>query len=163
MNAHVSNQCFLRPLLRLNFSFILPVTTKVLTEKTTFFLRFVSFQHIRLKRTLGPNDWTSSLKAQQNVAAIILLRKLGCGHPQFVGYFSIVSCYLFCEQFCSAFQSYQLPLYRSVRTWARFKPSTNFRQKEKEILDQVLDYSIYDYRIRPGGLVNDTSKCTFPF
>ena len=65
--------------------------------------------------------------------------------------------------FCSAFQSYQLPLYRSVRTWARFKPSTNFRQKEKEILDQVLDYSIYDYRIRPGGLVNDTSKCTFPF
>ena len=40
----------------------------------------------------------------------------------------------------------------------RDRASTNFRQKEKEILDQVLDYSIYDYRIRPAGLVNDTSK-----
>ena len=38
------------------------------------------------------------------------------------------------------------------------KENTNFRKKEKEILDKVLDNSTYDRRIRPAGHQNDTSK-----
>ena len=38
------------------------------------------------------------------------------------------------------------------------KEITNFRKKEKEILDKVLDNSTYDSRIRPSGQQNDTSE-----
>ena len=38
------------------------------------------------------------------------------------------------------------------------KEITNFRKKEKEILDKVLDNSTYDKRIRPAGHHNDTSE-----
>ena len=34
----------------------------------------------------------------------------------------------------------------------------NFREKEKEILDQIIGSDRYDSRIRPAGMINDTSK-----
>jgi len=36
----------------------------------------------------------------------------------------------------------------------------NFREKEKEILDQIIGSDRYDSRIRPAGLINDTSGLT---
>lgn len=37
----------------------------------------------------------------------------------------------------------------------------NFREKEKEILDQIIGSDRYDSRIRPAGLINDTRiQCT---
>ena len=41
------------------------------------------------------------------------------------------------------------------------KENTNFRKKEKEILDKVLDNSTYDRRIRPAGHHNDTSELIY--
>ena len=45
----------------------------------------------------------------------------------------------------------------SVRAIKRL-PTVNYREKEKEILDQILGPDRYDSRIRPSGLTNDTSK-----
>ena len=47
----------------------------------------------------------------------------------------------------------------SVGGATRRKTKTiNFREKEKEILDQIIGSDRYDSRIRPAGLINDTSK-----
>lgn len=40
----------------------------------------------------------------------------------------------------------------------RLVAPVNFRQKEKEILDQIIGADRYDSRIRPAGMINDTSK-----
>lgn len=39
----------------------------------------------------------------------------------------------------------------------RCQPKVNYRQKEKEVLDQILGPGSYDARIRPSG-VNGTGK-----
>ena len=49
-----------------------------------------------------------------------------------------------------------VPINRTIDQ--RGKETTNFRKKEKEILDKVLDNSTYDRRIRPSGHQNDTSE-----
>ena len=40
----------------------------------------------------------------------------------------------------------------------RLSRTINFREKEKEILDQIIGSDRYDSRIRPAGMLNDTSK-----
>ena len=40
----------------------------------------------------------------------------------------------------------------------RLTRTINFREKEKEILDQIIGSDRYDSRIRPAGMLNDTSK-----
>lgn len=42
----------------------------------------------------------------------------------------------------------------------RCQPKVNYRQKEKEVLDQILGPGSYDARIRPSG-VNGTGKIRF--
>ena len=46
----------------------------------------------------------------------------------------------------------------SVRAMRRLTRTINFREKEKEILDQIIGSDRYDSRIRPAGMLNDTSK-----
>lgn len=46
---------------------------------------------------------------------------------------------------------------KSIFSCANIK--INFREKEKEVLDQILGPGRYDARIRPSG-VNGTGKCT---
>lgn len=45
----------------------------------------------------------------------------------------------------------------------RLSRTINFREKEKEILDQIIGSDRYDSRIRPAGMLNDTSKNTIHF
>ena len=47
----------------------------------------------------------------------------------------------------------------SVRAIKRLRDNRpiNFREKEKEILDQIIGPDRYDSRIRPSGMSNDTS------